>query len=110
MWTLAVVVVNPFSIGRAHWITIKGAGGELLRVRTVGIDSPDTNAVCAAMETPGENQVAISATLQIQNPRVGIGEQRGGLPTIRVHASHALSVGDEQFPVGCPSGGVYILG
>ncbi len=57
------------------------------------------------MEGPGENDISVATARHVDDPGVGIVEQQGLLPTIGVHAAYALTVGNEEFAVGCPGDG-----
>jgi hypothetical protein len=81
-----VVVVDPFPIRGAHRKTIKESVGELRRVRSVGIDSPDMNLVRAPVKTPGKNDIAISAARHVHDPGIRIIEDCGSLLAIEVHS------------------------
>ena len=65
--------------------------------------------VRAPVKSPGNNDVAIATARRVREPGVRITEDCGLLPSIGIHGSHTLSVGNEQLAGRSPGDGLHIL-
>lgn len=98
----AIDVVRPLAIGGTDGIGIEASGGQLLGRGAVGAGTPDGDFCGTSVKPPGKEQVAAGAGGKAKNKGIRVGDQRGGVMPIWIHARDACRIGNEQFLIESP--------